>query len=409
MEIKTTSKPRPLWMLYRNCRTISFFVVFVVSVLNCRGSSAQCLKGCYPEFVDLLPSLDTAEQFPSRSLNASSTCGDPPSEYDTSNFIQRATEICNASDPLFAHPVQFVQDSFTETVEILGQDYSNVKPNLTTWWQSENGKTNVTLTLSLQDEFLFQSMQVSFKSKKPLGMIVEARNTRNASTVEELWSPLQYFAKDCSLSFPGVPTKVDDQDLTIPFCQVLEESAADEQEQQLVLYNPSVQSGDFFSDEAVYRHYMLTDVRVVLVSPGDTAEGSDFFAVSDWEVKGQCSCFGHAAECTGENENVCQCAHNTQGVNCEECLPLYNNRPWRMGTPDQDNICEDCGCQGHASSCYYDAEKGYGVCENCTDNTEGDKCDQCRPFHYLSIEDTPERNTMGGVCRGRNCPLFLHW
>ncbi|CAH1271066.1 LAMB1 [Branchiostoma lanceolatum] len=250
-------------------------------------------------------------------------------------------------------------------------------------------------------------MQMSFKSKKPEGMVVEARNARNASTAEDAWYPLQYFAKDCSRSFPGVPTKGDDQDRTVPFCEVLDPTLdAGVQEQELVLYNPSLQYLDeFYSDETLYRHYMLTDVRVLMVSPGDTAEGLDFFAVSDWEVKGQCSCFGHAAECTGENENVCQCAHNTQGVNCEECLPLYNNRPWRMGTPDQANICQDCGCNGHASSCYYDAEKGYGVCENCTNNTQGDKCDQCKPFHYLSIEETPERNTMGGICRGKNSAL----
>ncbi|XP_035685371.1 laminin subunit beta-1-like [Branchiostoma floridae] len=240
-------------------------------------------------------------------------------------------------------------------------------------------------------------MLVSFKSKKPQSMIVEARNADNVSSSRDFWYPLQYFAKDCSLSFPDVPTTVDDQDLSVPFCEVLDESTADVQEQELVLYNPSQEYFDaFYSDESLYRHYMLTDVRLLMLLPGNTA---DFFAVSDWEVKGQCSCFGHAAECTGENENVCECAHHTRGVNCEECLPLYNNRPWRMGTPDQANVCEDCGCHGHASSCYYDTEKRYGVCENCTDNTEGDKCDQCRPFHYLSMERTQERDTLGGVCR----------
>ncbi|XP_078603553.1 laminin subunit alpha-3-like isoform X2 [Branchiostoma floridae x Branchiostoma japonicum] len=404
MELRITSIQRHLWTLYSNLRTISFFVIFVVCLLNFKSTFAQqCrdVKGCYPPFVDLLPDLDSAEQFVSRSLNASSTCGDPPSQYDTTNFLQRTTETCNASDPLLAHPVRYVQDSFIETVEILGQNYSDVRPNLNTWWQSENGDTNVTLTLSLQDQFLFQSMLVSFKSKKPQSMIVEARNAGNVSSSRDFWYPLQYFAKDCSRSFPGVPMTGDDQDLSVPFCEVLDDSTADVQEQELVLYNPSQEYFDaFYSDESLYRHYMLTDVRLLMLLPGETA---DFFAVSDWEVKGQCSCFGHAAECTGENENVCECAHHTRGVNCEECLPLYNNRPWRMGTPDQANVCQDCGCHGHASSCYYDAEKRYGVCENCTDNTEGDKCDQCRSFHYLSMERTQERNTLGGVCRACDC------
>ena len=48
----------------------------------------------------------------------------------------------------------------------------------------------------------------------------------------------------------------------------------------------------------------------------------------------------------------------------------------------------ECECYGRASSCHYDAtvamETGGdgGVCDNCTQNTTGQQCDECRPGFY---------------------------
>ncbi len=55
-------------------------------------------------------------------------------------------------------------------------------------------------------------------------------------------------------------------------------------------------------------------------------------------VRGSCLCYGHASQCIpvegvqydkendGMVEGQCQCKHNTMGTNCEECLPLFNDR-----------------------------------------------------------------------------------
>ncbi len=48
-----------------------------------------------------------------------------------------------------------------------------------------------------------------------------------------------------------------------------------------------------------------------------------------------CSCNLHARYCYYEEtlkETMCQCEHNTQGKNCEQCKPLYNNREWQAGS-----------------------------------------------------------------------------
>ena len=93
----------------------------------------------------------------------------------------------------------------------------------------------------------------------------------------------------------------------------------------------------------------------------------------------------------------CDCQHNTEGVSCERCLPLYNNKPYGKGNSTDQNACErrlrnkthsplcdavlnflaGCECNGHSLSCTYDSAKGHGVCDNCMDNTEGDMCETC--------------------------------
>ena len=47
----------------------------------------------------------------------------------------------------------------------------------------------------------------------------------------------------------------------------------------------------------------------------------------------------------------------------------------------------------------YDEGKGFGVCQNCTDNTEGDMCERCKTNFYVD----PKKNFDDpGSCIGKS-------
>ncbi|XP_012861133.1 laminin subunit gamma-1 [Echinops telfairi] len=112
---------------------------------------------------------------------------------------------------------------------------------------------------------------------------------------------------------------------------------------------------------------------------------SYYYAISDFAVGGRCKCNGHASEC-GKNELgqlVCHCKHNTYGVDCEKCLPFFNDRPWRRATAESASECLPCDCNGRSQECSFDPElyrsTGHGGhCTNCQDNTDGANCERCR-------------------------------
>eukprot|EP00058_Branchiostoma_floridae_P024730 XP_002610220.1 hypothetical protein BRAFLDRAFT_76999 [Branchiostoma floridae] len=112
----------------------------------------------------------------------------------------------------------------------------------------------------------------------------------------------------------------------------------------------------------------------------------------------RCICYGHATSCDMEQDPyVCRCLETsfTQGNNCEECQPLYNDKPFRHGDNLNAYNCRPCECYGHADSCHYNASLdpfpnihlsgGGGVCDDCQHNTIGRRCDTCADEFYREI------------------------
>ncbi|XP_066949126.1 laminin subunit beta-1 isoform X9 [Macrobrachium rosenbergii] len=120
----------------------------------------------------------------------------------------------------------------------------------------------------------------------------------------------------------------------------------------------------------------------------------------------RCNCNNHASRCHFDQQvyestgrvsgGVCDdCAHNTQGRNCEECIPYYYQDPSR-DIRDAD-ICQPCNCDSRGSvddaicDSRTDTAEGLlaGRC-HCKVYVDGLKCDRCKPGYWNFTAANPE-------------------
>lgn len=100
----------------------------------------------------------------------------------------------------------------------------------------------------------------------------------------------------------------------------------------------------------------------------------------------------------------CDCPAGYSGLSCEECAAGF----YRLRTGSPTSVpassvptaagmgsCVQCQCSGHSSTC--DPETS--ICQNCQDNTEGDRCERCAPGFYGVVRGSPDD------CKPCACPL----
>ncbi|KAL3091629.1 hypothetical protein niasHT_024211 [Heterodera trifolii] len=361
---------------------------------------------CVPDFINVAFNLE---------VEVTNTCGvRQPTRFcvQTGHIgkgqTSKVCDVCDARVPAFAHPASYLTDF-------------NIKDN-ETWWQSETMAEGiqypqtVNLTLHMHKRYDITYIRLKFASPRPESFVVYKKNR-----AEDDWIPWQYYSGSCRSTFklqdkaPILPGNEAVAQCTREFSDISPLTGGDIAFSTL----DGRPSAENFEESEVLQEWVAAEqIRISLVRMntfGDEIFGdsrvlrSYYYGISDFAVGGRCKCNGHANQCVkstgrGEEQLVCDCQHNTAGVDCQQCAPFFVDRPWRPATSMEANECLPCNCNGLSNRCYFDAKlfenTGHGGhCIDCAGNTQvgvqvhssdhffllqfhGPHCEHCLPDHW---------------------------
>jgi hypothetical protein len=253
--------------------------------------------------------------------------------------------VCDSSEPDREHSVKHLTDK------------NHVKTP--TWWQSETMEFNVqhpnsvNITLHLKKAYIITYIQMRFQSPRPESFAIYKRTSEDHD-----WEPYQYYSTDCKGMY-GVPhdAVVLPENEDVPLCtgefSDITPLSGGNVAFSTLESRPNAHS---FDETPVLKEWVTaTDIRISLnrlntygdeVFSDKNVLRSYFYAITDLSIGGYCSCNGHAQRCEEETDAdldsrfKCVCEHNTAGVDCGECAPFYNNKPWSAANSNGANECE---------------------------------------------------------------------
>ncbi|XP_065226738.1 laminin subunit alpha lam-3-like [Planococcus citri] len=368
----------------------------------------------YPALLDVAPIAE---------ISANATCGG--TSHGSEEFCKQGgssqCSICSSSgtDVLKKHLISYAIDS-----------------DSTNWWQSPTLAQGpqyeyVTITLDLrQTYYIWYIIIKCANSPRPENWILE----RSIDGVN--YSPWQYFIgneDDCWQKY-SLPTtsgaagsyavQSDDEVLCSTFYSKIKPLEGGEIHAFIAKGRPGcISSCTVLSTKELREFSIARFLRFRFQKFSLTKEQQSslsdpfvqkrlFYSIKKISIGAQCICHGHAGKCKRSHDMVpyCECSHNTCGINCERCCPLYNQISWKEATHETPFICEPCQCHGHATACRYDSQidatnsslnvrgeyRGGGVCINCTKHTTGINCEKCdfgwyRPSGVRPDDDEPCR------------------
>ncbi|XP_038637731.1 laminin subunit gamma-3-like [Scyliorhinus canicula] len=351
---------------------------------SCYEQESGRAQRCMPEFCNAAFG---------RTVLASHVCGSPlPEEFCLQTGVTGVTQSCHVCD---AHDAQRSHNASS-----LNDFHSEEEPS---WWQSPSMlqgiqfPNSVNLTLHLGKSFEITYIRLKFHTSRPESFAIYKRTREGAP-----WTPYQYYSASCSQTYgysagsflrSGAEERV--AFCTDEFSDISPLTGGNVAFSTLE-GRPSAYSFD--SSPMLQDWVTASDLLISLTRLNTFGDDifkdhrvlrSYYYAISDLSVGGRCKCNGHASECVSNEQGrfVCDCQHNTAGVDCERCRPFFHARPWARGSSQAANECLPCNCSGRSEQCSFNMDlyrrTGHGgQCLNCRDNTAGSHCETCKEHFY---------------------------
>ncbi|XP_006890633.1 PREDICTED: usherin [Elephantulus edwardii] len=305
-----------------------------------------------------------------------------------------------------AHPLSFINDNDIGTSWV-----SHVFTNI------DQLNQGITISLDLENgQYQVFYIIIQFFSPMPTAIRIQRKKEDSLD-----WEDWQYFARNCSVF--GMRNNGDLENPDSVNCLQLPNFTPYSHGNvtfSILTPGPNHRPGynNFYNTPSLQEFVKATQIKFHFSGQYYTTEMAvnskhRYYAVDEITISGRCQCSGHAQTCdTTSQPYRCHCSQEsfTEGLHCDRCLPLYNDKPFHQGDQVHTFNCKPCQCNNHTRSCHYDIavdpfpsehyRGGGGVCDNCEHNTTGRNCELCKDYFFRQLGADPSAKD---ACTPCNC------